>query len=520
MIYNVFKVKDKQNLLNDLDYRGFEKVKGTKISGEYSLSLYYKYDEDQMVNWKNIFYDFGEDNVPKKTGLSGIIICEGKTANYAITYGSSSFVVQKNSEKEFGFDFAKRIELEEIKRKSSRTPYSNKNSAIMSFKNTKTIMFETGEDVTSLSFKPLNSFYGKRVDVGKSIKFNVKFSLDDLHMLLDSIELDLQKPIINRIPLLSKVTNPDEILQYNETMYNNLRDGFRSYISNSLIPFSVNEFTVIGSGFYFEENYNKVVKIGRCEFDLELHDLNDLFSLAKEANIDIQSIIEAGKIIYYDSNSKDKVFSEPIKKLISYEIDSENVSLYEGEWYYYNTDYYDLIMDEIDSIEVKYDSTADLSYEILKDGKIEGKYREDKINRYLTKKFDGKLLDRDLFISKYENEYFESKYKVEVADLLINGEYISVKVGSSSSLSYCIDQSELAARLIQVKKVNLQEKNLPIPSKYGVWFYLESDSVFQNGRCDIKRIGSIMLLSKLCDWSKSIKTYGKQPVIHVNKYEK
>ena len=125
-----------------------------------------------------------------------------------------------------------------------------------------------------------------------------------------------------------------------------------------------------------------------------------------------------------------------------------------------------------------------------------------------------------MFISKYENEYFNSEYKIELADLLLADEYISVKIGSAQALSYCVDQSDLSAKLIDAKKINLDEKELPIPDKFGVWFYMESNSVFENGTVNLQKIHSIMLLSKLSTWSKNIKTLGKTPVIHINKYIK
>lgn len=49
---------------------------------------------------------------------------------------------------------------------------------------------------------------------------------------------------------------------------------------------------------------------------------------------------------------------------------------------------------------------------------------------------------------------------------------------------------------------------------------MESNSVFDNGKVNLQKIHSIMLLSKLSTWSKNIKILGKTPVIHINKYIK
>lgn len=520
MQYNIFKLENKEELKKEMFEKEFKKIGNEINSDKYKLNLYYKYDDDLKLSWKNILIEFGEINPPTRTGISGIIICESKYNNYAITYGSSSFLVQKYSDREFGFNFAKRIELKEMKRKSSMTPHSRRNSSITSFRNTKTIVFDSGENITSLSFTPDNEFYGKRIDIGKSIKLKTDISLSDICKLFDQIERDASKDIINRIPLLTKITNVDEIERYDKIMYDTLNKEFDAYGNSNSSQFSMNEFYIVGSSIYFEEDHTQVVKVGKYEEEIELHNLNDLFELSKSIGIDIKTIIEKGKIIYKDS-SNEKIYVESIRKYINYEIESENVSLYNDEWFYYNDDYYDLIMNEIKTIEIEYNSSDDCTKEQIEYFRTNDKeYREEILNKILSKKHDGRLLDRDMFISKYENEYFNSEYKIELADLLLENEYVSVKIGSAQALSYCVDQSDLSAKLIDAKKINLEEKGLPIPDKFGVWFFMESNSVFDNGRVNLQKIHSIMLLSKLSTWSKNIKILGKTPVIHINKYIK
>lgn len=520
MQYNIFKLENKEDLKLDMVDKNFEKIGSEIRSGKYKLNLYFKYDNELKLSWKNILIEFGELNPPTRTGITGIIICESEDNNYAITYGPSSFLVQKYSDREFGFNFAKRIELKEMKRKSSMNPHSRKNSSITSFKNTKTIVFDSGENITSLSFTPENEFYGKRIDVGKSIKLKIDISLSDINRLFDQIESDINGEIINRIPLLTKITNVEEIERYDNMMYSSLSREFASSRNLNSTQFSMNEFYIVGSSIYFEEDHTQVVKIGKYEQEIELHNLNDLFELSRNIDVDIRTIIEKGKIIYKDS-SNEKIYSESIRKYINYEIESENVSLYNDEWFYYNEDYYELVMNEISTIEITYNPTDDCTKDKLESYRTNDKeYREEILNKILSEKYNGKLLDKDMLISKYENEYFNSDYRIEIADLLLEGEYISVKIGSSQALSYCVDQSELSAKLIDAKKIDLSEKNLPQPDKYGLWFFMETNNIFENGKVYLEKIHSIMLLSKLSTWSKNIKILGKIPVIHINKYVK
>ena len=61
--------------------------------------------------------------------------------------------------------------------------------------------------------------------------------------------------------------------------------------------------------------------------------------------------------------------------------------------------------------------------------------------------------------------------------------------------------------------------NLPVPQEYGMWFYFETDNIIENGRVQLEKINSIMLLSKISNWSKTIRSLNKMPIIHVNKYK-
>lgn len=518
MQYNIFKVERIDDLKNNMNIKGYEKIENEIVSDKYILHLYCKYDDNLKLSWKNILIEFGELKALTRTGISAIILCESNYNNYALTYGASSYIVQKYSDREFGFNFAKRIDLKEMKRKSSITPHSIKNSSITSFKNTKTIVFDSGENITSLSFTPLDDFYGKRIDIGKSIKLKSNLSLKDIFKIFDKIEIDSKNAVKNNIPFLTRITDKDEIEKYNKAMYDYLRKELKTQPSSTQI--FTNEFFIIGSSIYFEEEHTQIVKIGNNECEIELHDIQSLQELAKKMNVDIITAIEKGKIIYKNSFGE-KIYTEPISKLINFELDEEKVSLYNGDWYYYNNDYYDLVINEIKSIKVIYNPRDDISKsEIAMFENNSNKYREEILNNILKQRYNGRLLDRDLFISKYENEFFNSKYKIEIADLLIKNEYISVKIGSSQSLAYCVDQSQLSAKLICNGKINLKDKELPIPDTYSLWLFFESYSIFDNKNVNLEKMNSIMLLSKLSEWSKYIKSLGKTPVIRINKYIK
>lgn len=520
MQYNIFKIKNKRTLLENMEEKQYTKCGNDITSGDYRLSLYCKYEENQKISWKSVFDAFGENNIPSKSGVSSIVLCVKNSDDvFAITYGTSSFLAQKHCEREFGFDFAKRIELDEIKRKSSITASSNKNSSITSYKNTKTILYDTGENITSISFTPLNEFYGKRIDIGKSIKFNIDISFDRIHELLDEIKKDLLKEPINKIPLLVEVRNEEEINEYYETMYKEFRNELDKFKNGNLQNYNsidLNEFTIVRCNFYFENEESRLLKIGRDEYVLETLTLGELFRFSIEKNLDIQQIVESARIVYMDESDQ-IIYSEYFKKHINYELADKNICFYDGRWYEYNNDYIKLIQDEVMTIKVIYKEEDNMTKSELNNK--EGLYREDKINKILADKYSGLLLDRDCLLLKYDNEFNHNDYKVEIADLIVDNTYFSLKIGDAQSLSYCVDQSLLSANLINSKIVNLTEIDNDKVSKFGLWFYLEKKRIFNKLPINLLKLNSIMLISKLSIWSKQIKSMGKEPIIYISKYD-
>lgn len=520
MQYNIFKIKDKRNLLEGMEEKDYKRCGNDITSEDYKLNLYCKYEENQKISWKSVFDAFGENNIPNKSGVSSIVLCsKNDDDTFAITYGPSSFLAQKYCDREFGFDFAKRIELDEIKRKSSITASSNKNSSITSYKNTKTILYDTGENITSLSFTPLNEFYGKRIDIGKSIKFNIDIPFDRIHELLDVIKKDLQTEPINKIPLLVEVKNEEEITEYYETMYQEFRKELEKFKSGNLQNYNsvdLNEFTIVGCNFYFENEESRVLKIGRTEYLLEPLTLEDLFKFSIEKNLDIQQLVESARIVYKDESDA-IIYSEYFKKHINYELPDKNICFYDGRWYEYNNDYIKLIQDEVKTIKVIYKEEDNINKSDLDDK--EGLYREEKVNKLLSDKYSGILLDRDCLLLKYDNEFNHNDYKVEIADFVADNTYFSLKIGDAQSLSYCVDQSLLSANLINAKIVNLPQIDNDNISKFGLWFYLEKKRIFNDLPINLLKLNSIMLISKLSIWSKQIKSMGKEPIIYINKYE-
>lgn len=336
---------------------------------------------------------------------------------------------------------------------------------------------------------------------------------------MDEIKKDLQSKTINKIPLLVEVRNEEEINEYYEIMYEEFRkelDKFKNGNRENYNSVDLYEFTIVGCNFYFENEESRLLKIGRDEFILETLTIDNLFKFSIEKNLDIQQLVENAKIVY-KNESNETIYSEYFKKHINYELSDKNICFYDGRWYEYNNDYIKLIQDEVNTIKVIYKEEDNISKSELQDK--EGLYREEKINKLLSDKYAGILLDRDCLLLKYDNEFNHNDYKVEIADLIIDNTYFSLKIGDAQSLSYCVDQSLLSANLINAKIVNLEKIDNDNISKFGLWFYLEKKRIFNNLPFNLLKLNSIMLISKLSIWSKQIKSMGKEPIIYVSKYD-
>lgn len=302
-------------------------------------------------------------------------------------------------------------------------------------------------------------------------------------------------------------------------MYQEFRkelDRFKNGNQENYNSIDLNEFTIVGCNFYFENEESKVLKVGKNEYEIETLTLDDLFNFSIEKKLDIQQLVENARIVYKDE-SNETIYSEYLKKHINYELSNENICFYDGRWYEYNNDYIKLIQDEVKTIKVIYKEEDNISKSELNDK--EGLYREEKINKILASKYSGILLDRDCLLLKYDNEFNHNNYKVEIADLITDDTYFSLKIGDAQSLSYCVDQSLLSANLINSKIVNLKKIDNDNIHKLGLWFYLEKKKIFNSFPIDLLKLNSIMLISKLSIWSKQIKSMGKEPIIYVSKYE-
>ncbi|MDO9628653.1 MAG: TIGR04141 family sporadically distributed protein, partial [Acholeplasmataceae bacterium] len=220
---NIYKILQKEEMINDLVNQRYFST-DESISGNISLSFFYKSSYENEIKWKNVFEYFSIQIDFRTKDIKGVILINKQTNNYAITFGNSAFVAQKYCDVDFGFELARRIELKELKRKSTSAQRTRgRKGEVNTYTNEDNLDVDSGRIFTSLSFTPVDETLGKRIDFGKSIKLNMGFNLNEIESLIDRIESILANDVIrNNIPYLNKVKDPELINEYNSILLRDL----------------------------------------------------------------------------------------------------------------------------------------------------------------------------------------------------------------------------------------------------------------------------------------------------------
>lgn len=224
-------VKNKKDITQNKEKYTFELYKAeTKVSKE--------------ISWNWILQEFGEQKLSMTTYPKAVLIIENKKDLYAITFGSAFFSVDKYSDKNFAFEFARRVEMLEIKTKTLLSPNMKRNKSISTYINYEELDFDSGDSFAKLKSKLKLSDKNKdliteTIEFGNSIKFDLK--KPDVHniiQLLKYVKHTLVQKEIYKIPLFNKVTD--------EKLIDKLDKGLEENISNNLELINISELDIIG----------------------------------------------------------------------------------------------------------------------------------------------------------------------------------------------------------------------------------------------------------------------------------
>ncbi|MBU1145030.1 MAG: TIGR04141 family sporadically distributed protein [Firmicutes bacterium] len=508
---NIYKILQKEDLINDLNSQFYQSTDDLQDGG-LILRFFYKSSYENEIKWRNVFDFFNVEIDFRSKDIKGIILASKDNIDYAITFGNSAFVAQRHCDVDFGFELARRIELKELKRKSTNAQrVRGRKGEVNTYVNEDNLDIDSGRIFTSLSFTPVDETLGKRIDFGKSIKFNFKLDFNHLGSLLERIESILvNDDIKNRIPYLNKVKDTELIAEYNSILLSDLEDKYANSINTTGLDFSLNEISIIGSSIYFEQESTMIIKYDRIVKNIKTLDLSEVFDFIHDNSISLADFISKGKVAYLNEDGK-QLFSESIFDFISFDIPDKRVSLYEGAWNEYNDDFIRLIQDTIKKIEISHEVVFDNMNTLC--ASSNGAYKEEKINNYLCSVISAVSIDKSMYRLPYETNTFKNKFQIELGDMIIDTkEYCSLKQGDNKSFNYCFDQSELAAE-IMLRQSYEQET----PQVISVWLFMNKLPINYLGELDLTAINSIMLQRKIALWKSELMRLGFIHKIRINK---
>lgn len=547
MDFNIYKIFiNREEFINILREKGMER-RGERISKESELIInreseegdqflieidfFFKLSGDDSVEidwfnyWSTIF-----DSVQKETKIIesayGMIILSIHQSLYAISLGRGHSYANSYADMDFGFDLAEIIHDDEnVEVKSSKFFKQTKSKSLTQYNSNSFVVNEIGESheflVSKISIKEkykhfLLYKYEKNMKFSNAIKiesssyepFQIIKIVHELHYIYEN-----EDKLGNLPRMLILKDNED-----NAPMFSDLNNKLLTAIKTK--DYSVN------IAYFIEENGDMIINPFNNEEVELVYDRKPykLTSYSIDAISEVLSEINCIDITKVSIRSlKDRQKSVNIIKLIDFTTKyrgERDYSLFKGKWASFNTSYINFIKQQIKRVNefAFYNEPFNLTQEKLIEGRKIQKadlekydqtdYAEYIYNIYLENNYKFKLLDR-------EKKHPAYKF-VEFADLFASEDesLIHVKIGDTSSLRYCIQQSLHSTQIFNTKRDVLEVYEIDNVKTITMLFVLKSTKIInENNSIDFSKNNSIYFKIELIEWLNTVLTLGYQPQI-------
>lgn len=502
-----------------------------KVTENFQLELYLaKPTKKKDISWDWVLEEFEQSPLQVTPAPKAVILVKrADTSLYAVTFGHSFFTVDKYCDRNFGFDFARRLDYKEIKTTTLTTPSSQRNKTVNTYVNYSELDFDSGESFAKLKAKvnlPESfSMYKPAIEMGNSIKFaTTEESLDLIVDLIVHVVSTIEtKPETCKIPVFTRVKG-DELLE-------RLNQNLQTKVGSDPAQVNISELDIIGATEIFNNNDGEFeLRYKRkCKYINSLTE-HELKAFCDEFGFDYaESVLDITVVSYYDGQS---VATNSVKDIIDYTDDDEHCLLSKGIWYKYNEDYLSYLEDSIAEIPTIYDPAYDFTSDIhsqfvasmfaKEKEKIEYQGMTDiEIKKKLSTKYYAERAfnliraQEDSFINYDRVTSRIGGAQIEVMDLYKDETMYVVKIGNASGkLCTAVTQSLTALRLY--KKGLLHD--IPKITTAVLWFVLERKEHIEdeNGKPDLSKLDLLMLKNKLDQWKKEVRLMGITPVVRVN----
>ena len=191
---------------------------------EFGATLYLEepHQSDEALSWNWLLNEFDEQPFYAFKSPKAVLLIEEIDENiesaYAVTFGSSYFKIDKFCDRDFGFNFASRMEYTNIKTTTLTSPNLTRNKTINTYINYNQLDFNSGESFSKLkvNVKLDENFllFKPAIEIGNSIRFNIENEsidgiLDVILYVKDILEIPADE-VKYKIPLFQLVK--DDIL--------------------------------------------------------------------------------------------------------------------------------------------------------------------------------------------------------------------------------------------------------------------------------------------------------------------
>lgn len=514
-------------------------VEGKKYNFGVTLYLELPQETEANISWSWLLSEFNESPICAHKAPKAVVLIEKlfDEENYAVTFGSSFFRIDKYCDRDFGFKFASRIEFRDVKTTTLTAPNLKRSKTVNTYINYNELDFNSGESFAKLKVNAKLhedfTMFKPAIEIGNSIRFSTEVeSIERIIDILIFVENILQIPeenILNKIPLFQLIKD-DELLnalnsELKEVLTSTILEG--EDISQIAIP----ELEVVGASEIFNRNDDEFkLKYSRCEKSISSLSIDEIRTFCLENKLNTAEKVSNVKLVKFSNG--ESVVTMPLTSIIEYTNDEHKCILAVGKWYLFNKDYLTYLNDSIREVDASYNRQYDFNDDVhnqfieavFSNEKNDLKYAgldDFKIKESLKKKYYAErcfnlLREQEGAFINYDrvdtSSGFEKMDLFEKSTLTM----FAVKKGkSSSALCYAVDQS-----LTALKKYKHGEiQKMPQINNVGLWFILERAEhlpINEVHKVNLSELDMLMLKNRIDQWKKEVRLSGFKPVIYIN----
>lgn len=529
-LYKINNLKELKKKLKDKKFKKKNKTKNVKIKKEntpetYLMTFYYhENEEEKELPWKNFArkFNFTPPDMPSRP--NAIILIEKDEKHYGISFGSAYHYIDPFCDKEWAFDFAKRIDYSKVNMIATTIPQSKLNKQTSTYINYNSTQINTGEALNKIAAyitsEEESDDFNNKIQVGNSIKFKLK--KDNLETIAKTIyyveEIIANEEIHHEFPAMKEIKDEKRVNELNIVLLNELKKIIDDPSSNNYID--INNYISYTTNTVEIDQFESFELIYDGE-SKELVDLNinEIIDFIKSNEIFFENCLQ----IMVTIGNENPPITRLLHQLIIFDCVWKNCIYENGKWHEYNEDYVHMIEEEIKTIPAEYCPEYSFYCDDYKDFLSKKRNISDEKNRqkhYNETTFNEYLRDC------HEYEYYDKKlktdngYRIELMDLYKDKTAYSVKKGNkSSSLAYVIDQCITGLESMRNGESNFDKEIETVC----IWLILERETYIHDtktNKVDLNKINMIILMNKLVKWKRQMLLWNYKPLIRINYKQK